>query len=197
MIKKIQNVSKVRSNVFGTPTIKGVVAPLKRGVETDVNLPHNFAFNGDWTIAHQCLKCNENIQFGSSGDGLRGFVPHVKLNTLFSKFYSESLLESVSNVLKGTKVIRPTTTDWTIITDVSFNDENAEIVFIPKKTVLNYNCSNCGAEYICSYSIGVGAYPERNIPEGRHGKMMIHEIVQIESENGTSFLDLVSHHRNK
>ena len=190
MIKKVQNVSKIRSNIFGEPNIKGVVAPLKPGVESNVDLPHSFEFNGDWTVSHPCSKCKENVQFGTVDDGFGGFVPHYKLKTLFTKFYSESFLERVSNVLEGTKVIRPTTTDWAIITDASFNDENAEILFIPKKTILNYACSSCGTEYICSYSIGLGAYPERDIPEGRHGKMVIHEIVQLDSENGVSFLEM-------
>ena len=111
------------------------------------------------------------------------------LEVLFNFFFRKNLKCIYWN--QGNKVGND---DWFVVTDTSFNEQNAEILSIPKKSLLNYNCPSCKAEYLCNFNIGFGSHPERGNQEGRHNMLFINEIIQIGLDGDQTFLEVLEEH---
>jgi len=178
MITAKGNIQKAGYSTFGNllyPSIKEKVFPEKK---TENQLPFSFRFNSFWNVVFSCQCCGREVNVIDANERNYRIVNH-----LFSRFYSSDFLESVANVLSGTKVVKASNSDYSFLTTEDTDEVNAVDLFIPQIDLIYISCPECAAEYLVRYRQGLPMEPDQSNTDGMNGTLFIDEIVRIEAKS--------------
>jgi hypothetical protein len=190
MVFKKSEIHRIDCFLIGEPYIDGLTKQDNRTTYYDCKLPFSFEYNQPWIVSHACSNCRCIIKLQDYPK-----KTFVLIDKMFSKYYSESFLNIVSNLFVGTKIFKSPESDRYFITNKNYNDEIKGDLYIPQIKLMSYSCLFCEAEFLCRFKQGHPAERERYDLVARTGKMFFDEIVEIYVENHTSFLNASAENR--
>ncbi len=192
MIKAIGKILEVDYTLFGAPLVEVPNSEPKHGMYKRAKLPLEFSYNSYWNISFNCLKCASTVSIEDSQA-----KNYILVDKLFTRFYSGKLLDELSEVFDGVKVFKPSTSEYSFLTLHDFNDANAIDLFIPQIEFGYVSCPKCGAEFLCRFRLGFPMPPDPSMPQGLLGKAFIDEIIQVASDEGKSFKEILEENKLK
>lgn len=169
-------------NIFGESVQKNLEDIENRKNIKNLELPINFEFDSYWTLTHNCLKCNESIQFGTKSDNntKSNFVQKETLKPFISRYYDVGYLIKIPKILSHTKIIKNEKTKWFVVTNDSYVDLTNEIIDVPIVKVFIYKCSSCRSDYMARYTLSVGSVYEKDSRDSYLNSMSVFEIVKFD-----------------
>ncbi len=192
MIKAIGKILEVDYSLFGTPLVEVPNGELEHGMYKRVKLPLTFSYNSYWNISFDCQKCASTVSMEDSQA-----KNYILVDKLFTRFYSGKLLDELSKVFDGVKVFKPSTSEYSFLTLHDFEDANAIDLFIPQIEFGYVSCPTCGAEFLCRLRLGFPMPPDPSMPQGLLGNAFIDEIIQVASDEGKSFKEILEENKLK
>ena len=190
MVNEVRQIEQVRYTLYGKPLSKDIVGETDAG-EHLASVPFSFLFNSSYKIAHECYNCKQTVSFGLDNEA--GSETYKLLKYVCSKYYSNDFLKIFPQIFHATEL-----KEWDGKIYVISNK-----VFEPDFPVTSsiqptlYNCPACHADYVARIQVGYPLAPEKNMPEGRLGKIMVDEIIYVKVQNNKHFIDLAEENRIK
>ena len=182
VINKVEQIHQVRYILYGEPLSK-----LS-------SIPFTFLYNCSWKIEHECCSCMQPISFGlhyNSSESQWPKVSYQQLKYLCSKYYKDDFLKLFPLLFSSTE-LREWKGKLFVISDNIFDSDFPVTSSIEP---IVYNCPACKADYVARIRIGPPLEPERDMPQGRVGKIFIDEIVQVKVDEDKHLLELAEENK--
>jgi hypothetical protein len=186
MINKVEKIHQVRYVLYGEPFSTLIVGKYDFG-EHSASTPFSFLYNTNWKVEHKCCCCAQTVSFGLDEEPPIYDVRSHQLEYLCSKYFREDFLKIFPHVFSSTE-LKEWKGNLLVISDNLFDPDFPITSSIEP---ILYNCSVCNADYLARIKIGYPLLPEKNMPEGRVGKIVIGEIVYVKENGSKHFIDLV------
>lgn len=159
----------------------------------ELSPPFEVTYRSHWKISHPCACTGPTaVPIVFSRHPQRNW--HA-IDKLFDRFYTLEALETIASYFPSVKLFKSEKAPFTFLTKASFDNTQAAVYAIPQVQLNYYYCNTCGSEYLCRYAEGLPIEPSLEAPEGRPGKLIVHEIVQIQPPPGSSFLNYMDGQR--
>ena len=185
MLNKTGNILNVTYTLYGE-RLSEEIAEKGELEKHDISIPFSFLYNSNWKVEHECAKCKHTVSFGLHVDSGKKFnTNYLQLDNICSVYYDNNFLKEFPALFSSTQ-LKEFEGEYFVIEDGIFDP------FFPISTSIEpilYNCPECKTQYMARMKKASPLLPDRNMPFGKPGKIIIDEIIQVEVEGGKSIID--------
>ncbi len=137
-------------------------------------LPLNFSFNHSWNLCHKCANCENEVSICEDFDTqTKTFKVITGIN---SSKYDIKVINAIIQIFNELELVEIDGVKY-----INRKDFNYEFEFQRKSStsLIEYTCNACSSIYLGIMRVGYPLHPEKNLIEGKLGKVEIEEIFEV------------------